>query len=93
MLAASNPLMLRSALEAGWCLARLAMRALADAERARWKLALHAGLVTSRSWAGDHPVGVAGDDYESETKQDRVAHHRSRREQTGYEDMALRLRR
>jgi hypothetical protein len=87
--ASGNQLVLRSALEAGWCLARLAMRAFTNSERASWKLALHGGLVASPSWAGGQPVGVAGYDYEIETKQDRVADHQSRRKQTACEDMAL----
>ena len=58
--ASGNLLVLRSALEAGWCLARLAMRAFTDPERTSCKLALHARLVASRSWAGGQPVRVAG---------------------------------
>ncbi len=83
--------MLWSTLEAGCCLARLATRAFTDPERTSWKLALHAGLVASRGWAGGQPARVAGYDYESETEQDRIAYRQSRRGQSGHEDMALRL--
>ena len=86
--------MLRSALEAGWCLARFAMRALTDPERTCWKLALHAGLLAGRGWAGGQRARVAGYDYENGPEKGRIAQHRSRSERVaGYEDMAFRFER
>ena len=61
----AQQLVLRSALEAGWCLARFAMRALTDPKRTCWKLALHAGLLAGRGWAGGQQARVAGYDYEN----------------------------
>ncbi len=61
----AQQLVLRSALEAGWCLARFAMRALTDPERTCWKLALHAGLLAGRGWAGGQRARAAGYDYEN----------------------------
>jgi hypothetical protein len=61
----AQQLVLRSALEAGWCLARFAMRALTDPERTCWKLALYAGLLAGRGWAGGQRAQVAGYDDEN----------------------------
>ena len=58
----AQPLVLRCALKAGWCLAGLAMRALTDPEWTCRKLALFAGLPATRCWAGGQRAYVAGYD-------------------------------